>query len=121
MTKPIITKSRVSEIQDQEFEAFFADKDNVTISSYKVDSKTNLPLLYLKDNKKALWDKFEATYPDGIKRASFMARLANGRYVYRKDLGGLCNICNEYGYKVFDTLINIIQLNINEKETKVNI
>jgi hypothetical protein len=42
-------------------------------------------------------------------------------YVYRKDLGGLCNICNEYGYEVFDTLINIIQLNINEKETKVNI
>uniref|UniRef100_U9UGQ8 Uncharacterized protein n=1 Tax=Rhizophagus irregularis (strain DAOM 181602 / DAOM 197198 / MUCL 43194) TaxID=747089 RepID=U9UGQ8_RHIID len=73
MTKPIITKSRVSEIQDQEFEAFFA-----------------------------------TTYPDGIKRASFMARLANGRYVYHKDLGGLCNIYNEYGYEVFDTLINII-------------
>ena len=49
-----------------------------------------------------------------------MARLANGRYVYREDLGGLCNICNEYGYEVFDTLINIIQLNVNEKETKVN-
>jgi hypothetical protein len=50
-----------------------------------------------------------------------MARLANGRYVYCKDLGGLCNIYNEYEYEVFDTLINIIQLNINEKETKVNI
>ena len=86
-----------------------------------MDSKTNLPLLYLKDNKKQLWDKFEAMYPDGIKRASFMARLTNGRYVYREDLGGLCNICNEYEYEVFDTLINIIQLNIKEKETKVNI
>ena len=121
MVKPIITKSRVSEIQNQEFEAFFADKDNVTMSSYKVDSKTNLPLLYLKDNKKALWDKFEAIYPDGIKRTSFMTRLANGRFVYREDLGGLCNICNEYGYEIFDTLINIIQLNVNEKEIKVNI
>ncbi|UZO16016.1 uncharacterized protein OCT59_007418 [Rhizophagus irregularis] len=88
------------------------------MSSYIVDSKTNLPLLYLKDNKKALWINLKLTYPDGIKRASFMARLANGRYVYRKDLGGLCNICNEYGYEVFDTLINIIRLNINEKETK---
>jgi hypothetical protein len=52
MAKPIITKNRVSEIQNQEFEAFFSDKDNVTMSSYKVDSKTNLPLLYLKDNKR---------------------------------------------------------------------
>ena len=57
------------------------------MSSYRVDPKTNLPLLYLKDDKEALWQKFEATYPDGIKRTSFMARLAGGRYVYRKDLG----------------------------------
>jgi hypothetical protein len=71
------------------------------MSSYKVDSKTNLPLLYLKDNKKALWDKFEATYPDSIKQASFMVRLANRRYVYYKDLSGFYNICNEYGYEVF--------------------
>jgi hypothetical protein len=53
------------------------------MSSYRVDPKTNLPLLYLKDNKKALWQKFEAIYPDGIKRTSFMARLESGRYVYR--------------------------------------
>ena len=121
MIKPVVTRSQVSEIQNQEFEAFFADKDNVTMSSYKVDLKTNLPLLYLKNNKKALWNKFEAIYPDGIKQTSFMIWLANGRFVYREDLGGLCNICNEYGYEIFDTLINIIQLNINEKEIKVNI
>jgi hypothetical protein len=78
------------------------------MSSYRVDQKTNLPLLYLKDSKETLWQKFEATYPDGIKRTSFMARLANGRYVYRKDLGGLCNICNEYCYEVFDTLISLV-------------
>ena len=46
------------------------------MSSYRVDPKTNLPLLYLKDDKEAFWQKFEATYPSGIKRTSFMARLA---------------------------------------------
>lgn len=85
------------------------------MSSYRVDPKTNLPLLYLKDDKEALWQKFEATYPDGIKRTSFMARLAGGRYVYRKDLGGLCNICNDYCYEVFDTLINLVKLNVNQE------
>ncbi|RHZ74794.1 hypothetical protein Glove_219g106 [Diversispora epigaea] len=47
-----------------------------------------------------------------------MARLANGQYVYRNDLGGLCNICNEYFYKVFDTFISLIQLNIANQEEK---
>jgi len=78
------------------------------MSSYHVDPKTNLPLLYLKDNKKALWQKFEAIYPDRIKRISFITCLESGRYVYRQDLGGLCNICNEYCYEVFDTLINLV-------------
>jgi hypothetical protein len=64
--KPVVTRNYISEIKDREFESFFSDKDNVTMSSYRVDQKTNLPLLYLKDNKKALWQKFEATYPDGI-------------------------------------------------------
>jgi hypothetical protein len=88
------------------------------MSSYRVDPKTNLPLLYLKDSKETLWQKFEAAYPDGIKRTSFMARLASCRYVYRKDLGGLCNICNEYCYEVFDTLINLVRLHV-EKESRV--
>jgi hypothetical protein len=88
------------------------------MSSYRVDPNTNLPLLYLKDNKQALWENFHATYPDGIKRTSFMGRLASGRYVYRQDLGGLCNICNEYCYEVFDNLINQIRVNV-EKESQV--
>jgi hypothetical protein len=95
------------------------DKDNVTMSSYKVDPKTNLPTLYLKDNKEELWKKFEATYPDGVKRTSFMAHLASGPYVYRKDLGGLCGICNEYFYEVFNVLNSLIQLNIVDKEERV--
>jgi hypothetical protein len=90
------------------------------MSSYRVDPKTNLPLLYLKDNKEALWQKFEATYPDGIKRTSFMARLAGGRYVYQKDLGGLCNICNDYCYEVFDTLVDIVKLNVKQESRVYN-
>ena len=107
-----MTRNYISEIKDKEFETFFSDKNNVTMSSYHIDPKTNLPLLYLKDNKKSLWH--EATYSDGIKRTSFMARLASGRYVYRQDLGGLCNICNEYGYEVFDTLINLVRSNVEQ-------
>ncbi|RHZ78925.1 hypothetical protein Glove_154g28 [Diversispora epigaea] len=89
--------------------------NNVSMSSYQVDSKTNLPILYLKNNKETLWHKFEATYPDGIKRTYFMARLANGRYKYQQDLGGLCNICNEYGYETFDILISLLHLNIERE------
>ena len=32
----------MSEIQEKEFELFFQNKSNVTMSSYKVDPKTNL-------------------------------------------------------------------------------
>jgi len=104
----VIKRSHVSNIQDTQFLAFFDDKNNVTMSSYAVDKKTGLPLLYLKDNKETLWNKFKEKYPSGIKRTSFMARLANGQYVYRKDLGGLCSICNDYGYIIFDDLILLI-------------
>lgn len=90
------------------------------MSSYAVDKKTGLPLLYLKDNKQTLWEKFEAMYPNGIKRTSFMARLVGGRYVYRQDLGGLCSICNDYDYEVFDFLVELIEINIVQKEKKVS-
>ncbi|GES79933.1 hypothetical protein GLOIN_2v1839589 [Rhizophagus clarus] len=52
---------RMSEIKEREFELFFQDKSNVTLSSYKVDFKTNLPILYLQDQKEALLTKFEET------------------------------------------------------------
>ena len=120
MIKPVVTRSRLSEVKDQEFKAFFTDRDNVSMSSYKVNLKTNLPILYLRDTKEALWKKFEATYPGGIKRTSFMARLTDdGQYIYRNDLSGLCNICNEYFYEVFSTINSLIQLNITDQEEKV--
>ena len=44
----------ISKVKDREFESFFSDKENVTMSSYHVNLKTKLPLLYLKDSKKTL-------------------------------------------------------------------
>ena len=85
-------------VKNQQFENFFADRENVAMSSYKVDPKMNLPILYLKDQKESLWQKFSETHPDGMKRTSFMARLANGPFRYHEDLGGLCIICSKYGY-----------------------
>jgi hypothetical protein len=84
-----------------EFDIFFSDKANVSMSSYKVDPKTNLPILYLQDQKEALWEKFSEEYPNGMKRTTFMARILDGPFKYREDLGGLCSICSQYGYNVF--------------------
>ena len=67
----------MSEVKEKQFELFFADKANVNMSSYKVDAKTQLPVLYLKDQKNTLWEKFAAVYPDGMKHTSFMACLQN--------------------------------------------
>ena len=40
----------MAEGKEKQFEAFFADKMNVNMSSYKVDPKTNMPILYLNEN-----------------------------------------------------------------------
>jgi hypothetical protein len=37
-----------------------------------------------------------------------MRRFENGPYRYREDLGGLCFICTEYEYNVFNNLVKII-------------
>ena len=63
------------EVKEKEFELFFADKANVNMNSYKVDAKTQLLVLYLKNQKSALWEKFSTTYPDKIKCTFFMIRL----------------------------------------------
>jgi hypothetical protein len=56
------------------------------MSSYKVDNESQLPILYLQDQKSALWKKYSEMYPNGMSRISFMLRLQNGRYKYRDDL-----------------------------------
>ena len=89
------------------------------MSSYKVDSRTNCPILYLLDQKESLWKRFSEIYPDGMKRTSFMARIEDGPYRYREDLEGLCSICAEYGYEVFDNLAKIIKLHIKNHFVQV--
>ena len=118
--KPIIVYKQIAEVKEREFELFFADKANVNMSLYHIDKKTQLPVLYLKDQKSALWEKFSVTYPDGMKRTSFMARLQNGRFKYHDDLGGLCPICNDYAYQPFEDLIKLVSNNNMDKKMKVN-
>ncbi|CAG8768642.1 2249_t:CDS:1, partial [Cetraspora pellucida] len=73
--KPKKQTKLMVEFKKKQFESFFLDKDNVTMSSYKIDSKTNLPILYLHDNKTSLWKKFQQTFPNGMKKTSFMSGL----------------------------------------------
>src|SRR5256885_15057156 len=63
--KPKISHENITPEAQAQFDLFFSDKANVSMSSYKVDSKTNLPILYLQDDKQALWKKFSETYPNG--------------------------------------------------------
>jgi len=121
LEKPVIVRSKMPEVKEKEFQLFFADKANVNMSSYKIDAKTQLPVLYLKDQKSSLWEKFSTTYPNGMKRTSFMSRLQNSRFKYREDLGGLCITCNDYGYQPFENLIELVTINFSNKIQKVSI
>ena len=56
-----------------------------------------------------------------MKQTTFLTRLKDGPYVYRKDLGGLCGNYSEYGYGVFDDLKTLIMERISEKIQQVNI
>ena len=104
----------------EQFENFFTDKDIVNMSSYKSDSKSGLPILYLQDHKQTLWERFHEQYPNGIKRTAFMIRLQGSRYVYKDDLGGLCSECNECGYEVFGEIIALIKSNITDEIIRVS-
>ncbi|CAG8777053.1 13380_t:CDS:2, partial [Cetraspora pellucida] len=82
--------------QLNQFELFFTTKENVNMSLYKTDESTGLPILYLQDHKKALWNKFHKEYPNG----------------------GLCTTCNELGYEVFEELESLINTRIKNTELK---
>ena len=89
------------------------------MSSYKTDTKTGQPVVYLKDTKKALWEKFKYNFPNGIKRTTFYTKLMGNQYVYREDLGGLCSICSSYGYETFEDIMNLIKEKVNDIELQV--
>ena len=112
---------RLSQEKLDQFDSFFSDKNNVSMSSYKTDNKSELPILYLQDNKKSLWEKFTELYPNGMGRTSFMTRLESGRFVYKENLGGLCSICNENFYEVFSDLEKLIENNIENMQLQANI
>ena len=89
------------------------------MSSYKTDAKTGLPVKYLKDTKKALWEKFSQQLPDGIKRSTFFTFLEGKQYIYREDLGGLCSICDRYGYEIFAEMKQFVEKNILNQNHQV--
>ena len=109
LTKPIITRKRLNQEKLDQFELFFNDKKNVNMSSFKTEPKTGLPVLYLQDSKKSLWENFHEKYPNGIQRTAFMTRLKGGRFLYKDNLGALCSTCNEYGYQVFSEIEDLIK------------
>ena len=74
------------------------------MSSYKTDAATQDPIHYLKNTKQELWEKFQEKYPNGVKKTTFYKYLQGNKYIYRENLGGLCSICNTYGYETFDDL-----------------
>ncbi|RHZ68621.1 hypothetical protein Glove_294g79 [Diversispora epigaea] len=116
--KPIFTRLKFKAEMLNQFDRFFSDKAIINMSSYKSDTSTGLPTLYLQDYKKVLWERFHEQYPNGIKRTSFMTRLQGGRYVYKDNLGGLCSECNECGYEVFGDIRILISAHIDDENLK---
>lgn len=94
-------------------------KDNISQSSYKTDTSTGLPVVYLRDTKKGLWEKFHEEFPNGMRRTAFMTRLEGGRFLYKENMGGLCNTCNECGYEVFDDIELLVDKYIANATDKV--
>ncbi|RIB02546.1 hypothetical protein C2G38_2227536 [Gigaspora rosea] len=70
--KPIIRHEKMDPKKKELLEKFFQDKVVVIMSSYKTDNSTNQPVHYLKNTKQVLWNKFHETFPDSVKRTSFM-------------------------------------------------
>ncbi|RHZ55139.1 hypothetical protein Glove_420g6 [Diversispora epigaea] len=112
--KPIITHENFPEEIQQQLNAFLLDKANVVMSSYKTDPVTGEPVHYLKHTKEALWKKYHDQYSNGMQRTSFFTRLQGKKYVYREDLGGLCQTCQKYGYEIFSDLSQYIEKHVNQ-------
>jgi hypothetical protein len=89
------------------------------MSSYKTDTKTGKPVVYLKNTKTELWEKFKHTYPYGIKRTTFYTKLKGNQFIYREDLGGLCSTCSIYGYETFEGIMDLIKEKINDVKLQV--
>ncbi|CAJ0895104.1 3365_t:CDS:2 [Entrophospora sp. SA101] len=53
-----------------------------------------------------------------MKRTTFLKQIKDGPFIYREDLGGLCSICCEFGYEVFDDLKKLISVHIVDKSNQ---
>ncbi|RHZ61185.1 hypothetical protein Glove_349g83 [Diversispora epigaea] len=116
ISKPPMKRKIMPQEHEDQFEWFMSSKENINLSSYKIHTKTGLPLKYLSNQKETLWEKFHKSFPNGMKRTAFLNRLRNGPFVYQEDLGGLCSTCSTYGYDVFEDLSNLIIQNITDRE-----
>ena len=54
LDKPIVTLQKISLEKQEKLDAFLMDKAHVVMSSYKTDTATNEPVLYLKHTKETL-------------------------------------------------------------------
>ncbi len=109
----------MNEGKEKQFEVFFANKMNVNMSSYQVYPKTNIPILYLKDQKSELWKKFSQKYSNSMKKTLFMAKLANRSFRYRENLDSLYLIYNTYDYQIFEDLQTLVKSDIINKNIQV--
>src|ERR1043165_6718640 len=100
--------------KNAQLQAFLTDKANVIMSLYKTNSITNEPIHYLKNSKNILWNKFHEEYLDGMYCTSFYTKLAENKYIYRKDLSGLYYTCSQYDYEIFSDLTLLIQKKVTE-------
>ncbi|CAG8623933.1 7253_t:CDS:2, partial [Gigaspora rosea] len=103
-----------------QLQEFLNDKNNVVMSSYKTDTKTGLPVKYLKDTKEALWENFSYQLPNSMKRTTFMKLLQGKQYIYQENLGGLCSTCSRYGYEVFAEISQFVKTNIQDSNIQKN-
>lgn len=117
--KPTKKIQKITDQQQEQFDTFFQDKAHVIMSSYKTDAKTGQSVMYLRNTKIALWEKFKHTYPNGIKHTTFYTKLQGNQFIYREDLGGLCSTCSTYGYETFEIIMNLIKEKINDIELQV--
>ncbi|RGB28770.1 hypothetical protein C1646_672976 [Rhizophagus diaphanus] len=81
------------------------------MSSYNTETKTGLPVKYLKYTKESLWEKFSYQFPDGVKRTSFMTFLQGKQYIYQENLGGL--------HEIFVEIKNFIEKNIQNNNLQI--
>lgn len=103
LQKPNIVKRRVTDQILERLNNFLDCQERTTRSSYRVDKKGQ-PIRYLENTKTELWKEYMEETDIGVGRSFFFAHMGK-KYEYRKDMGGLCPTCNEYGHEILNELV----------------